>query len=108
MGATFRARFDEWLANRRGGDLAKLRDTYSDDFFRKGKKLAHWWPTIKGEAVSTIKISDLSMVKWADQNDEVVVVNFAEQLKPRARVARKRQYWRLEQGEWKIFYEGNA
>jgi len=108
LGATFRARFDEWLANRRGGDLAKLRDTYSDDFFRKGKKLAHWWPTIKGEAVSTIKISDLSMVKWADQKDEVVVVNFAEQLKPRARVARKRQYWRLEQGEWKIFYEGNA
>jgi hypothetical protein len=48
------------------------------------------------------------MVKWADQKDEVVVVNFAEQLKPRARAARKRQYWRLEQGEWKIFYEGNA
>ena len=56
----------------------------------------------------TLQVDDLSMVKWADQNDEVVVVNFAEQLKPRARVARKRQYWRLEQGEWKIFYEGNA
>ena len=103
----FKTVFDGWMNHRMTADFAGLRNTYSDDFFRKGKKLSYWWPTIKNETAPTIKISDLSIVRWKDK-DEVVVVNFAEQLKPRARIERKRQYWRLERGEWKIFYEGNA
>ena len=103
----FRAVFDQWVALRANGDLGALRSTYSDTFFRRGKNLAHWWPTLKSEAVATVKISDLSIIHWKD-DDDVMVVNYLEQITPRGKLTRKRQYWRLEAGNWKIFYEGNA
>ena len=103
----FRAVFDQWVALRANNDLGALRSTYSDTFFRRGKNLAHWWPTLKSEAVATVKISDLSIIHWKD-DDDVMVVNYLEQITPRGKLTRKRQYWRLEAGNWKIFYEGNA
>jgi hypothetical protein len=46
-------------------------------------------------------------VSWQDE-EQVVVVNYAEQLKPNQASVNKRQYWRLEGNTWRIFYEGNA
>ena len=105
--ADFEASFAQWQHNRRTQDFAALRDTYSDKFFRRGKGLSHWWPTIKGEATRQAQQSDITIVSWQDQ-DQVMVVNYLDQVQTNQVGLKKRQYWRLEGDTWRIFYEGNA
>jgi hypothetical protein len=63
--------------------------------------------TIKNEATSTSSQDDITVLSWQDQ-DQVMVVNYADSVTPDLRAIKKRQYWRLEGDTWRIFYEGNA
>ena len=105
--ASFKNQFANWQNSRRLQDFAALRDMYSDEFFRRGKGLSHWWVTIKNEATSTSSQDDITVLSWQDQ-DQVMVVNYADSVTPDLRAIKKRQYWRLEGDTWRIFYEGNA
>jgi L,D-transpeptidase YnhG len=107
MPAGFHTSFAQWQYHRQTQNLAALRDAYSDKFFRRGKALSYWWPTIKKEATPQSRQTDITVVSWQDE-EQVVVVNYAEQLKPNQASVNKRQYWRLEGNTWRIFYEGNA
>ena len=101
------ARFGLWQAARRAQDFAALRDMYSDSFFRRGKGLSHWWPTIKGETGPDATLTNITALSWQDQ-DQVMVVNYTDQTQASQSGLLKRQYWRLEGDTWRIFYEGNA
>ena len=103
----FSASFADWQAARRAQDYAALRDMYSDRFFRRGKGLSHWWPTIKGETGPDVTTTDITALSWQDQ-DQVMVVNYTDQTLTGQSGLKKRQYWRLEGDTWRIFYEGNA
>lgn len=103
----FSTSFGNWQAARRAQNFAALRNLYSDQFFRRGKGLSHWWPTIKSEAAPNATQTDITALSWQDQ-DQVMVVNYTDQTQAGQRGIRKRQYWRLEGDTWRIFYEGNA
>ncbi len=105
--AGFKGQFANWQNSRRTQDFAALRDMYSDQFFRRGKGLSHWWMTIKNEATTTSSQDDITVLSWQDQ-DQVMVVNYLDTVTPDVRAIKKRQYWRIEGGTWRIFYEGNA
>lgn len=99
--------FGRWQAARRAQDFAALRDMYSDGFFRRGKGLSHWWPTIKGETGPNVTLTDITALSWQDQ-DQIMVMNYTDQTQTGRRGLKKRQYWRLEGDTWRIFYEGDA
>lgn len=105
--ASFKDQFANWQNNRRAQDFAALRNMYSDQFFRRGKGLSHWWGTIKNEATTTSSQDDITVLSWQDQ-DQVMVVNYSDSVTPNLRAIKKRQYWRFEGDTWRIFYEGNA
>ena len=48
---------------------------------------------------------DLSMLRWRDQ-DDTMVVTFGEVAAGQSRGVTKRQYWVREQDRWTIFFEG--
>ena len=50
------------------------------------------------------------MFRYPDSSQEMVVVNFEQDYKNNNldNRMRKRQYWKLEDGRWKILYEGAA
>ena len=66
----------------------------------------------QGKTWVKVKISDLSIFRnpvMPDQ-EEVVVVTFRQDYASNNLVnsMKKRQYWRLDEGRWRIFYEGEA
>lgn len=52
-----------------------------------------------------VDIKDVSVLRWQDQQD-TMVVTFGEVPQGQSRGVTRRQYWALERDQWKIFHEG--
>lgn len=112
--AAHKAEFHEllarWVEARSQGDRVTLqalsaRDFQSDDGAqgRPVKMLVR--TTSPARQNRRIDLKDVSIFRWT-RGIEVTVVNFAEVVAGETRGLVKRQYWRKEQGHWKLFYEG--
>lgn len=100
-----------WQNARVQGDLDGLKDLYSARFQAQGRKLGQWWPKIESEVRAgfrrPIEIKDLSVLRWRD-SDDTMVVTFGEVPVGQTTGVTRRQYWIREGGDWRIFFEGNA
>jgi L,D-peptidoglycan transpeptidase YkuD (ErfK/YbiS/YcfS/YnhG family) len=100
-----------WQNARVQGDLDGLKDLYSERFQAQGRKLGQWWPKVESEVRAgfrrPIEIKDLSVLRWRD-SDDTMVVTFGEVPVGQTTGVTRRQYWIREGGDWRIFFEGNA
>jgi L,D-transpeptidase YnhG len=105
----FESVLDAWRRSRSEGNLAELKGFYSSRFMNQGRDLAQWWPRVEGELRATgsreLRIKDLSVLRWRDQED-TMVVTFGEVAAGQSRGVTRRQYWKREQDRWTIFFEG--
>jgi L,D-transpeptidase YnhG len=105
----FETVLDAWRRARSDGKLDDLKGFYSSRFMNQGRDLAQWWPRVEGELRASgardLKIKDLSVLRWNDQED-TMVVTFGEVAAGQSRGVTKRQYWVREQDRWTIFFEG--
>ena len=97
---------------------------YSNNFFYSGGQLSQWANHKRNVQASkpkvTIKVSDISMFSYPNlrktkemnqnANQEIVVVDFDQYYESPTlkNKMRKRQYWKNENNQWKIIYEGAA
>jgi murein L,D-transpeptidase YafK len=101
-----------WRATKVLADTAKLMTFYTPDFSNYGKNLAQY-TALQTVELSKLKgrdiaLTNLSLMRWNDQND-TMVVTFDEVIAGSTRGVTKRQYW-IRDGKdsknWKIFFEG--
>lgn len=57
------------------------------------------------KGMKAVDIKDVSVLRWKDQQD-TMVVTFGEVPQGQSRGVTRRQYWTLERDQWKIFHEG--
>jgi hypothetical protein len=107
----FESHLRAWQNARVQGDLDGLRELYSERFQAQGRKLNQWWPRVESEVRNGFRrpteIRDLSVLRWRDSED-TMVVTFGEVAVGQNNAVIRRQYWVREGTEWRIFFEGNA
>ena len=88
-----------------------LKPHYSDQFRSGGRSPDQWWARVDSELRNkgdrAVQLKDLSVLRWRDSED-TMVVTFGEVVEGQSRGVTKRQYWGLENGQWKIFFEGQV
>ncbi|MEO8280844.1 MAG: L,D-transpeptidase family protein [Ideonella sp.] len=80
--------------------LAQFYAAGDGDFGRAERK------RVSQAAPSPASIGAVSVVWWQDDR-EVVVVTYTETSTNQSRARLKRQYWLRDEGNWKVFFEGN-
>ena len=98
-----------WRNAKTSGNVQQTLAFYTQDFNSNGKTLAQWVPTLKSEISQiqgrTIQLKDVSMLRWTDTAD-TMVVTFGEVPEGTRTGWTKRQYWIRDKQQWKIFFEG--
>jgi L,D-transpeptidase YnhG len=106
----FEASLESWRAAKSDGHTDRFKDFYSSRFQNSGKERDQWWTRMESEIRGSkgpreLQLKDVSMLRWQDTQD-TMVVTFGEVAQGQSRGVTRRQYWALESGQWKIFYEG--
>ncbi|MEI7763665.1 MAG: L,D-transpeptidase family protein [Comamonadaceae bacterium] len=105
----FEAVLAAWQSAKSRGNMDQVLSFYSPDFHSNGKTLTEWTPGLRSQLVKTrgraIELKDLSMLRWTDAAD-TMVVTFGEVAEGSRSGPTRRQYWERQRGQWKIFYEG--
>jgi murein L,D-transpeptidase YafK len=102
----------EWLKHWQQQDTDHYLQHYSHDFFTQNMNLAKWSAEKRRiqqhKAKVSITLSDMSIFLNPDPHRQMVVVNFNQDYRADSfsHKMRKRQYWVIEDGHWKILYEG--
>jgi murein L,D-transpeptidase YafK len=108
-GKPFEAALAAWQSAKSSGNMDQVLGFYSPDFHSNGKTLAEWTPALRSQLDKTrgrtIEFKDLSMLRWTDAAD-TMVVTFGEVADGSRSGPTRRQYWERQRGQWKIFYEG--
>ena len=108
-GKTFELALNSWHAAKSSGDIARVMRWYTSDFTSYGKTLTEWTPALQTELKKqqgrSVQLKDISMMRWKDSND-TVVVTFGELIQGAKTGQVKRQYWMRQGDDWKIFFEG--
>ncbi len=98
-----------WRNAKASGDVNRLLAFYTPDFNVNGKSIADWTGIMKVELGKMrgrdIELKDLSMLRWTD-NADTMVVTFGEVAAGSRTGPIKRQYWVRQGPQWKIFFEG--
>ena len=109
QGKVFEDSLAAWLSAKSSGNLDRLLGFYTADFNSYGKTLSEWTPSLRKELAKsqgrTITMKDLSLLRWTDAAD-TMVVTFGEVPDGVRTGTTKRQYWIREGNQWKIFFEG--
>lgn len=109
QGKPFEDALTAWQNAKSSGDLTKVLSFYTPDFNSFGKSLPQWTPSLQTELGKVrgrpIELKDLSMLRWTDESD-TMVVTFGEVPTGTRTGKTKRQYWVRHGSEWKIFFEG--
>ena len=109
QGKPFEDALAAWLSAKSSGNPDRLLSFYTADFNSYGKTLSEWAPSLRKEVAKfqgrNIALKDLSMLRWTDAAD-TMVVTFGEVPDGTRTGATKRQYWVREGSQWKIFFEG--
>jgi murein L,D-transpeptidase YafK len=102
---------ESWRADWSSNDMDKYLSHYSDEF-RSGKQNLQSWEKDKrrvaaGKQWIKVAYSDLSILMVPGQKN-LVVVDFQQDYESNnlSNRMRKRQYWKLEDGGWRIVFEG--
>lgn len=105
----FETTLEAWRQARSQGQPERLRGFYSERFNNQGRDLSAWWPRVeselRGAGSRELELKDLSLLRWRDSQD-TMVVTFGEVPAGQTRGVTRRQYWSHENGQWKIFFEG--
>jgi L,D-transpeptidase YnhG len=105
----FEATLAKWRELKSAGELVQLQSLYSPRYNNRGQTLADWWPRVENEVKAkgerALQVKDLSVLRWQDQ-DDTLVVTFGEVAEGARRGVTKRQYWMREDNQWKIIFEG--
>ncbi|HEX5738662.1 MAG TPA: L,D-transpeptidase [Hydrogenophaga sp.] len=108
---TFHTRLEAWRHAKSHGAMDGLRPFYSDHFRSAGSDPDQWWERVGSELHKkgdrAVRLKELSVLRWRD-SDDTMVVTFGEVVEGQSRGVTKRQYWGLENGHWKIFFEGQV
>nr|WP_236599779.1 L,D-transpeptidase family protein [Ramlibacter alkalitolerans] len=98
-----------WRNAKASGDVNRLLGFYTPDFALNGKTFEESQPLLKVELGrmrgKEIELKDLSVLRWTDSADTMVVTFGEVPLGARTGVT-KRQYWVRQGPQWKIFFEG--
>ncbi len=105
----FEAALAAWQSARSRGNMDQVLSFYSADFHSNGKTLSEWVPGLRNQLDKTrgraIEFKDLSLLRWTDSAD-TMVVTFGEVADGSRSGPTRRQYWERQGSQWKIFYEG--
>jgi hypothetical protein len=98
-----------WQNAKSRGNVNQILSFYSPDFNSNGKTLSEWTPALRKQIEKirgrAIQFKDLSMLRWTDAAD-TMVVTFGEVADGSRSGPTRRQYWERHGNQWKIFYEG--
>jgi len=107
-------RIDQWLKDWRSRDVDAYLKHYSRSFSSDTKNYNIWAKHKKRvnqqKRFIDVKLNDLSILRYPDQSD-MVVVSYEQDYRSNNfnSVSKKRQYWRKESdGRWRIVYEGRG
>lgn len=98
----FEDTLEAWRAARSEGRPEQLRKFYASEFSPMSNGSGRNNPSRSPQG---IELKDVSMLRWQDSQD-TMVVTFGELPQGQSRGVTRRQYWSQEGGEWKIFHEG--
>jgi len=103
---------DAWRTAWEAQDTEQYLTFYSPGFFSPDRNYETWSQEKRRIQAAGIKasitLSNMSMFRYPDGKQQMVVVNFDQQYSSTSlnNQMRKRQYWLLENKRWKILYEG--
>lgn len=102
---SFETALEAWRKAKSEGRMDQLRTFYSG-----GKDAGQMWPKVEAELKVSktgreVQLKELSMLRWKDKQD-TMVVTFGEVALGQSRGVQRRQYWAREHDQWKIFFEG--
>jgi len=106
------AALEAWRQDWESRDSERYLAHYSSEFAAGRQGLAAWAAHKRkvnaAKSWINVRISEVSMLR--DPRGRFVVVTFDQDYRSSnlSNAMRKRQYWRFEQGRWKILYEGAA
>lgn len=111
---SLQAAMDAWLSDWRSQDTAQYLSHYSTAFNNNGINYQQWsahkYRVQASKPEVSIALSNISMFAYPDSDKKLVVVDFTQDFKSAhlSNKMQKRQYWILEDGNWKIISEGAA
>lgn len=98
-----------WRTAKVGCNLDRVMSFHMQEFNSCSKTLEQWSGVMHGDLARAqghdIELKDVSMLRWTDSAD-TMVVTFGEVLLGQRTDWTKRQYWTRQSGQWKIFFEG--
>ena len=103
---------DSWRKDWASLNTDKYLDHYSKRFFYSDGGYRQWSEYKReiqaNKSKTDIKVADISMIGYPGLEQTMVVVNFEQDFKSATlqNKMRKRQYWVVENDQWKIIYEG--
>lgn len=106
---SFEASLEAWRKAKSEGQIDRLKDFYAVRA-DSSKDVGQSWSRVETElraqrAPRDVLLKDVSMLRWKDKQD-TMVVTFGEVAQNQARGVTRRQYWTHEGDQWKIFFEG--
>jgi len=111
---SLQAAMDAWLNDWRSQDTDQYLSHYSSAFNNNGINYQQWsahkYRVQANKPEISIALSNVSMFAYPDGKQKLVVVDFTQDFKSPhlSNKMQKRQYWLLEDGNWKIISEGAA
>ncbi|HEU4709704.1 MAG TPA: L,D-transpeptidase family protein [Methylophilaceae bacterium] len=109
-----RAALESWRTDWQAQDTDKYLAHYSRDFFNRSADYTRWAQEKRriqtDQSPVEITLSNVSMFRYPHSKLEMAIVTFDQDYKSHNLDSRmrKRQYWVLENQQWKIMYEGPA
>jgi murein L,D-transpeptidase YafK len=103
---------EKWRKDWESQNTERYLGHYSKNFFSKDDDyqgwVAHKRRVQANKPEVEIRLSNISMLRYPNSKQEMAVVNFEQSFKSNHLDSRmrKRQYWVLENNDWKILYEG--
>jgi len=101
-----------WRQDWEAQDTDKYLAHYSSQFFNQTSNFDTWAKEKRriqtNKSKVDIKLSNISMFRYPNMQSEMAVVTFDQDFKSANLDSkiRKRQYWNIENNQWKIIYEG--
>lgn len=112
--ASLMAELEQWRRDWQLQNTDAYLEHYSQEFFAEKMDLAAWSAEKRRiqshKADVHVSLSEVSVFRYPDARKQMAVVSFNQDYKSDHfnHNMRKRQYWVLENGRWKILYEGAA
>lgn len=106
----FERTLESWRSAKSASQIEQFRSLYSPHLFKSSREQEQWWARhvsdlrpSQGQRDVTLK--DVSILRWEDSQD-TMVVTFGEVAQGQRTGVTRRQYWKREDAQWKIFHEG--